>query len=280
MSVEDATSKTSGSVNRARTVPARRPIRAEAADARDVGRLGSYRYSHMAAWKGLCYHATFGESAWLNFCTRCELSLLDRVVRRRLSGRFRRHLDFGCGTGRILAGFVDRTDESVGVDISEGMLSVAAEEIPRARFVNADLTHDDVLGDERFDLITAFRFFANAEPGLRRAAMAALAGHLAHDGLLVFNNHQNKSSIYYLAGRLIGKSWEWTPMSLREMRELVDEAGLEVCDTFGIGVLPGAIRFMVMPGFVHRAIDRLAHVLGLGDILAQDVVFVCRKRRD
>ena len=44
----------------------------------------------------------------------------------------------------------------------------------RATLVEGDLTREPLLGERRFDLVTAFRFFPNAEPALRRDVMAAL----------------------------------------------------------------------------------------------------------
>ena len=79
------------------------------------------------------------------------------------------HLDFACGTGRILEYFAGRVDSSTGVDVSDSMMEVAGRWPPKAELIEADLTQNDVLGDRRFNLITAFRFFPNAEPELRQA---------------------------------------------------------------------------------------------------------------
>ena len=65
-------------------------------------------------------------------------------------------LDLGCGTGvptaKLLTGAGHRV---VGVDISEGMLRLAREQVPAAEFVHANFA--DLPGDfGRFDAATAF----------------------------------------------------------------------------------------------------------------------------
>jgi ubiquinone/menaquinone biosynthesis C-methylase UbiE len=65
-------------------------------------------------------------------------------------------LDLGCGTGvptaKILTGSAHRV---VGVDISEGMLTMAREQVPAAEFVHADFKDlPDDFG--RFEAATAF----------------------------------------------------------------------------------------------------------------------------
>ena len=70
----------------------------------------------------------------------------------------------------------DRTKSAVGVDLSPSMLEVARKNKRSAEIIEADLTRSDVLGDRKFNLITAFRFFPNAEAELRSEAMQVLAG--------------------------------------------------------------------------------------------------------
>ncbi len=65
-------------------------------------------------------------------------------------------LDLGCGTGVPTAKLLTESDHRVvGVDISEGMLRLAREQVPAAEFVHADFKE---LADEfgRFGAVTAF----------------------------------------------------------------------------------------------------------------------------
>lgn len=65
-------------------------------------------------------------------------------------------LDLGCGTGVPTAKILTESDHRVvGVDISEGMLKLAREQVPAAEFVHADFTElPDDFGP--FDATTAF----------------------------------------------------------------------------------------------------------------------------
>jgi ubiquinone/menaquinone biosynthesis C-methylase UbiE len=65
-------------------------------------------------------------------------------------------LDLGCGTGVPTAQLLTGSDHRVvGVDISEGMLKLAREQVPAAEFVRADFK--DLPGDfGRFEAVTAF----------------------------------------------------------------------------------------------------------------------------
>ena len=65
-------------------------------------------------------------------------------------------LDLGCGTGVPTAKILTESDHRVvGVDISQGMLRLAREQVPAAEFLHADFTKlPDDFGT--FDAVTAF----------------------------------------------------------------------------------------------------------------------------
>ena len=86
---------------------------------------------------------------------RLEQRALDRMLRDRLAPGTVKHLDFACGTGRILEHFLPRVASATGVDVSASMMKVAAQVAPGAELIEADLTKADVLGERTFDLITA-----------------------------------------------------------------------------------------------------------------------------
>jgi ubiquinone/menaquinone biosynthesis C-methylase UbiE len=65
-------------------------------------------------------------------------------------------LDLGCGTGVPTAKLLTESDHRVvGVDVSEGMLRLAREQVPAAEFVHANFVE---LADDfgRFEAVTAF----------------------------------------------------------------------------------------------------------------------------
>ncbi len=226
-------------------------------------------------------HQRKGEDYQRIFAERPHLRLLWALERRWLSAfvaaRFDRppaHLDFACGTGRILAHLAPRCARSVGLDVSASMLEVARRAAPAATLIEADATRDDPLGDARFDLITAFRFFPNAEPALRAAALAVLARHLAPGGVIVFNNHLHRRS---LRARIASARGRLSPLGMTddEARALVAGAGLVVDGAHGLGLLPLSDTHMLLPGALAEPLERALSRAPGAWRLAQDVIYVC-----
>lgn len=97
-----------------------------------------------------------------------------------------RLLEIGCGTGNHTRLFADAGFDVTAVEPNEGMLRRARE--------TADASyHDGGLPDlpvaDTFDVVVAIRGVINhVSPGELDAALADMVGHLAADGLLVFDN--------------------------------------------------------------------------------------------
>ena len=165
-------------------------------------------YTDRHKGRGPDYHATFSPDVnpYRSMVWRLEQRALNDILRNHLVPGKIAHLDFACGTGRILEHFQGNVASATGVDVSSSMMEIARKVAPGAELIEADLTQRDVLGERRFDLITAFRFFPNAEPELRRAVSSVLARHLASQGVLVFNNHKNRNSLPRRISRLLRQS--------------------------------------------------------------------------
>lgn len=204
-----------------------------------------------------------------------ERRVLDHVLATRFDAGPPRHLDFACGTGRVLAHLAGRTARSVGVDVSESMLAVAREVAPHADLRRLDLTRERLPEGERFDLVTAFRFFPRAEPELREAAMAALAGLLAPGGLVVFNNHLNNTSVMRWLSRHLGHGRQ-KGMSHDEALALAVRHGLTVAGCWPLGLLPFNDRVIPARALVRKVEWFAAQSFHLPR-LAQDVVYVARR---
>lgn len=235
-----------------------------------------YRDSHTDPRKGWQYDGRFRAFKWRKYLWEREQSALRQILQIHFGGKSINYLDFACGTGRILQFMTRHVDSSTGVDVSESMLNECRKKLPDTEIIQADITRNDPLGDRRFDLITAFRFFPNAQQSLRSEVIQALAGHLSPDGVLVFNNHRNKSSTLFTLARIL-KS-DIPIMSSAEAKRLVASAGLKIIQYFNMGVLPGYDNHpVILPFALHRAADRLANLLGVGKILCQDIIYVCRR---
>jgi SAM-dependent methyltransferase len=104
-------------------------------------------------------------------------------------------LELACGTGRITFVLAERGFDVTGVDISEGMLTIArrkAAQCPaavrdRLTFVHQDMTRLDLPG--RFGLaFVPFRSFQHLlTVELQRKALSAIARHLEPNGRLALN---------------------------------------------------------------------------------------------
>jgi len=233
-----------------------------------------YRQSHLGREKAASYHRQFSKNPYRAMMWRLERRELDSILDDRLS-RAPRHLDFACGTGRLLSHLSQRARECVGIDVSEGMLDIARAEMPGCQLVCGDITGSDVLAGRTFDLITAFRFFPNAQSDLRTGAIVALARHLADDGILILNNHKNRGSLIYRLARLMRPHAVRQDMSDQEVRELVDAAGLIVIDTRHIGSIPSTEKYRLLPVPLLEWMERKLSRVALVRPFASNLIYVC-----
>lgn len=243
-----------------------------------------YRGRHIvpgqATWyEDVVYRAgTYDSWVWSH-----EQRWLDGVVERRAqAGRAHRLLDFACGTGRILSFLAPRFAEALGVDISQAMLERAAEKVePTTTLVCGDVTHDAALLDGAFDVITAFRFFLNAQPDLREAALSVLVQHLGDGGVLVTNFHGNTWSLR-APGFFIEKYVRRRPVtnriSYRQARRLFAGHGLRVVEFRGIGLVTPRLLRALGPARADR-VEALLTRIPLLQFLAVDLAFVVEPAR-
>jgi len=205
-----------------------------------------------------------------------EKGILDRILKVFYKKSEICHFDFACGTGRILSYLKDRTKHSVGVDLSPSMIEVARKSNRGAEIIEADLTRCDVLGDRKFNLITAFRFFPNAEGDLRMEAMQVLTRHLDDNGYLVFNNHKNTGSTKNRLARLFGRR-NYKGMSIGEVKSLLAKTGLKIVKIYHLCVFPSSDNHMLLPVFFLRPIEAFLIKRRSLQIFGENLIFVCRR---
>jgi SAM-dependent methyltransferase len=207
-----------------------------------------------------------------------EQQLLDRIVRDHVA-RHESYLDFACGTGRVLSYCEPHFQSAMGLDISDTMLAVARGRVRAATLVRGDATGDPALLDgRRFDFISAFRFFLNAQPSLRDEAMSLLASALRDaDSRLLFNVHGNRCSTRaVVAAKATLTGEQFASMSIRESMDLAARHGLEVVEWYGIGSYDKAL-LRVLPLRAWRWAERQAP---LPRRFAVYLYFLCRRRDD
>jgi ubiquinone/menaquinone biosynthesis C-methylase UbiE len=213
--------------------------------------IPDYRVSH--AERGATYDATLASTPFDAYMASWERQHLTRLVPDLYPGKQALHLDFACGTGRVAATVAPLCRSTVGVDVSASMIEVARRKLPDAEFHLCDLT-STALDIGTFDLVTAFRFFGNAQPELRDSALRAIAERLRPGGHLVINSHRNPRALYALFDRLAGGPPHGMDLHPGRLASLLSRHGLAIRRTIPIGAWMYRSRLLL----TTRADDRAA----------------------
>lgn len=235
-----------------------------------------YRKSHLGSVAAEYDDVLFRPGTYNHEVWQQEKALLDALVGRWVPSKLN-YLDFACGTGRILSHMESRFEKSVGIDISADMLSEASRRT-RAQLVCGDATANPELIQLKFDCVTAFRFFLNAEETLRDQAMAYLTTRLrSPESVLIFNVHGNKASTYGASvalKRLLGR--QHNLMGLNEVKRLVHNHGLEIVEWCGINYLDQSL-YTHLPMPVWRGMESALKRFRFLRRFSVYLYFVCRK---
>jgi SAM-dependent methyltransferase len=243
--------------------------------------LENYRQSHSSAEYGLRYQDTYQRGYYYYQWTYIERVLLHGLLAAGAAEGSRTCLDFACGTGRIAQVASGVFERVVGVDVSESMLAIARAETAGVELVLRDITRERL--EERFDVVTAFRFFTNAEETLRSEALVAIHGSLQDGGTLIANIHVNRSSLvgayYRLRNWLLGTTTART-MGHREFQSLLNEHGFEIVATRWYSFLPRpGWHFPWLAKYLMKPVDWFCTRRYLvPQSMASCFVVVCRKR--
>lgn len=244
----------------------------------------SYRLSHMAPDKGRSYENSFVNLPYRKMVWQWEQEVLIQLVKKLFDASSEiRYLDFACGTGRILSLLESYAAESYGVDISDSMLEVARKKCHHATLIHVDLTTTKLFPDQSFDLITAFRFFLNAEQELREGALKEIRDLIKPSGYFIFNIHMNEGSLLVKLLRW----YQWIKhidnylfhtVSISQVSELLDQYGFSITEEYHFGVLPiydeGIKRWIGLINSTERIFSKI-HFL---TPFSRYVIFVCRPR--
>lgn len=193
--------------------------------------MESYRDSHLE--KSADYDQDLKEGAFDAYMATHEAAFLRRNIPILFPGGLPSYLDFACGTGRITSVVEGLAERSYGVDVSESMQAVAKAKCKKTTFFLQDITQQP-LDLEPVDLVTAFRFFGNAEEALRLAALQAISRQMASGGYLIANNHRNPLSPYVRLGNLRGGN-DPADLAPGKFEAALRAAGFSVQKVFGLG---------------------------------------------
>jgi len=239
-----------------------------------------YRKSHVSPDKGSRYDALYAPGSALAFyCDNFERPYIEaqfaRAQKERGGGRY---LDFACGTGRILAVGAEFFDETVGIDVSEAMTTIARTKTPRAQIVEADvLTQPVDVGT--FDVVTLFRFLLRAGE-LRDDVLDWLRGVIRDDGILIVNNHRNAHSVrgmtYRIGHTIRPDGFENELLTDRQVEAMLRRHGFDVVEAYGFGTVPSFRGRLLLPSRLLLALERRLSRSRRLMRFAKNRIYVCR----
>ncbi|RMH37825.1 MAG: class I SAM-dependent methyltransferase [Nitrospirae bacterium] len=232
----------------------------------------SYLESHKAKDYGAKYDHLYRPGSYERkiWCLESEI-IKNKIIKNK---KIKKYLDFACGTGRLISVLESLAQESIGIDVSSSMLEQARKKLTKSTLIEINVLEDDSMDElfEECDLITAFRFFLNAEPKLQTQAIKKLSQYLAQDGILIFNIHGNKYSSYYfyvLIHNLIKNAFYKLTnkrpkifsfkkcLSITDIKKLINDsnANLYIQNIYTYGHIPRMIS-KFMPFSVWLAMER------------------------
>lgn len=241
----------------------------------------SYRTSHSSPGYGEHYSKTYEHGYYAHQWRLIEKPLL-KAVFATLKNRDRiRHLDFACGTGRILGVGEEFFNDTTGVDVSNEMLRVAARNCPKSKLIRQDITRSPL--KEEYDVITAFRFFLNAEPVLADEVLNELHKLLPRkNGKLLINIHVNGKSplgVMYKFRNMMTRKNLANTMNYDVLKDVLERNGFVVEKVIWYSFLP---RFGNVFGEISRhligPVESFFKLFPFCADFAQCYLIQCRKK--
>ncbi len=156
----------------------------------------------------------------------------------------RRIMDFGCGTGASTPFLLDtlQSESLVGVDVSRGLLKVAAKDFGSARARFALIAEYD--GESEIDLAFCNGVFHHIPPKDRAESVDFIKKALRPGGLFAFweNNPWNPGTRYVMSKIPFDK--DAITLTPPEARQLLASAGLEIVRTDFLFIFPGSLKVL------------------------------------
>lgn len=252
---------------------------------KEVHLTDDYRDSHKAPEKGENYDSSFYKKNYKNLALKWEEKILKQTLKKH---KVKDYIDFACGTGRITRIIEPYVENAKGIDVSESMLNVAKSKSKKTVFKEVDITREDVSDIDAVDLVSAFRFFTNAQESLRKEVIDVLVTKIKPDGLFIFNLHMNSSSPFAIMARVYetfaGKREGFNHLSLENFKKRhLNRLGLEVLEVHGYGVIPIIREEKIYPSLFLSLLSKIENTLtfipGMKHFSKYQIV-ICKKIND
>ena len=224
-------------------------------------------------------------SAGNRFLNYLDIELFENAIGDRA---FKRALDVGIGNGRFSSRLWERSEEIVGVDLSEAMLGMSRQRLAQAdniKFLAGDIERIDLVQLGTFDLIVSFRvfkYFENISDTVTRLAERIRPGGIMVIGFANSLSYQGVLRSIMLSLPLSYKLHAYmNSLSLISSADAVaafQQAGLNI-RWIEANILFPYFLYSRLPMFLNKplyALDRLLQKIG-GKRFARDFV-ICAER--
>ena len=235
---------------------------------RDWGRI-AYTTSHYH--KGEDYHKKLNDLPGRKIIWNLEKKIINRFLPKKIKLV---HLDFASGSGRVSKFLERKVKKQYLLDSSKKMLEHAQKILNNSMIINRDFTKIKTI--KKFDLVTAFRFFPNAEPDLRKKAIKFIFNSLKKDGIFIFNNHRNFWSLPYFLKRITFRS-DGFGMTHSEVKKLIAPYKLKICEYRSIGLLTEKEKGYFILWRIVESIENFLFKLNSKHRLGYNIIYVLRK---
>jgi SAM-dependent methyltransferase len=223
----------------------------------------------------------FAPDSYATAVNRRQRAYLRGLVKTAFPERRPIQYDFACGTGRAIRLLHGLVRGAHGYDTSAAMLTKA-----RDAGVFANLHEIPETGDLPATanpgapaLVTVFRLLLNVTDDVRDRAIAFAATVLPHwdSGLLVVENHGNRSSVRHLRHRRkAGDPW-FNELSHQQVAALLARHGFTVVETRGFAICPPGAYAVAWLRPLARQLDGLAWRVPALAAFATNVLYVARR---
>lgn len=241
----------------------------------------SYRTSHAKSGYGKHYAMTYKDGYYAYQWQQIEKPLLDDLFTAISEGGNKKYLDFACGTGRILGVGEQYFQNSTGVDISAEMLAVAEKNCQTSKLIQQDITKQPL--KYKYDIVTAFRFFLNAEDELTDDVLRTLHSFLlVDDGILLLNIHVNANSplgLFYKTRNAIQGKNSANTKTYRDMEVILLKNGFIIEKVYWYSFLPRTgWYFNWVSKYLMVPVETVFKKVPFLRFFAQCFLIQCRKR--
>lgn len=217
---------------------------------------------------------TYQKNSYYSLMWKIEKKYLENFLKEQ--DRFNTYLDFACGSGRVIELVENYVVRSVGIDVSSQMLEITSQKVKKSKLVLQDISKEGL--KEKFDLITAYRFFLNAQEDLRHSVVAEFSRSTNDNSVIIVSNQGNKTSFRFfiaLLHRIMGK--RLNQLSKNEFMDLFAPYGFNLVQYRGIGVLPKFLYKVRPLVSVFYSIDLILYRLKIFSYISQNHTYIFAK---